>query len=902
MKGDLFGRERELDQVRGLLDGAAGQGGALLVRGGAGLGKSRLLQSVVAAATQRRMRVLTLSGVRLEAGFPFAGLHRLVQPFLDQLGELPERQRDAVRAAFGLTGVTRPEPFLIALAVLSLLGDITSGAPLLMAVDDVQWLDPPSSAVLAVVARRLQPTSVLLVAAGRTGHDSPLMNAGLPALDLAPLDASAASALIGASFPDLTQPQREQVLAHAAGNPLALLELARMRPARPAGYRTALPPLAPLTPRLEQAFATAEFRLPDPTRRLLLIAAASDSGNLDEVIRAAAALAVEPMPAEWLTPAIDAGLIQVEDPAIRFRTPLLRAVIYGEASPPERRAAHAALAGLLDDQPERQAWHDAATITGPDETVAERLEQAAGQAMRRGAVAAAVAAAERSATLTAEPMLRGSRLLHAAELALDLGQDDVVGRLTAAARWLPLRTSDQIKAAWLERTADQQLGEDQAALHSLAELADRASRADAPSLALNILLEAAFRSFWSGGHDRRLGQRLTDGLARLPGPADDPRRLAALAFADPVGQGPVVTEAITRLDQAIRTDARSAYAAGVSAAIVGEAGLSASLLASAVAMFRSQGRPQLLARALAVQAWNAVHRADWATAVPAAQESIKLATETGQPLFVTVGQETLLVLSAQRGDDDAAATLSCADHAGYGLAVTQVAHGLSALGAARYGEAYEHLRRIFDPTDPARHHARQYWHIHDLAEAAARSNHHEHARGRLAALEPGPGRTVAPWLRAGLFYARALLADDNHAEQLFCAAIDTSASVPFVRARAELAYGIWLRRQRRIAESRKPLHTAAASFDTLGFRPWANRAGQELRASGDVASIPAAPARSMLSAQERQIAELAASGLSNRQIGQRLYMSHRTVGTHLYRIFPKLGVSSRHQIRAALGL
>jgi DNA-binding CsgD family transcriptional regulator/tetratricopeptide (TPR) repeat protein len=897
MQGDLFGRDRELERVTGLLDGAASHGGALLVRGHAGLGKTRLLQSAVSAATRRRMRVLTISGVQLEADLPFAGLHQLVQPFLNQLGELPAPQRDAVRAAFGLTRATPPEPFLITLALLSLLGDLTNGAPLLLAVDDAQWLDRPSSAVLAVMARRLEPTSVVLVAAGRAGHDSPLLNAGLPTLDLASLDTSAATALLDASAPDLTPAQREQVLALAAGHPLALLELPEVLAAQDAGHRIALPLLAPLTPRLEQAFATTGLQLPDATRSLLLVAAASDTGSLDEVLRAGAALGAEPEAAQWLTPAIDAGVIGVDGPAIRFRHPLLRAVVYGEAAAPERRAAHAALARLLDGQPERQAWHDAATVNGPDETVAERLERAAGQAMRRGAVAAAVAAAERAATLTAEPMLRGSRLLHAAELALDLGQSDVVGRLTAAARWLPLRTSDQIKAAWLERAADQKLSEDQGVVRSLAELADEARGADAPGLALNILLEAAFRSFWGGGHDRQLGQRLTANLANLPGPADDPRRLAALAFADPVGQGPMVTEAITRLERAIRTDARSAYAAGVSAAIVGEAALSASLLASAVTMFRSQGRTQLLARALAVQAWNAVHRADWITAVPAAREGIKLAAETGQPLFVTVGQETLLVLSAQRGDDGAAAPLSSS----YGLAVTQVAQGLSALGAARYGEAYEHLRRIFDPADPARHHARQYWHIHDLAEAAARSDHHEQARARLTALEPGPARTPAPWLRARLYYARALLADDDQAEPLFRAAIDASDSVPFVHARAELAYGTWLRRQRRIAESRQPLHTAAASFDTLGFRPWVNRAGQELRASGDVTSVPAAPPQSGLSPQERQIAELAASGLSNRQIGQRLYMSHRTVGTHLYRIFPKLGVSSRHQIRQVLG-
>jgi DNA-binding CsgD family transcriptional regulator len=900
--GELFGREREFGLARALLDGAMGRGSALLVCGGAGLGKSSLLKSVASQACAQQMRVQAIKGIQFEADLPFAGLHRLLQPFLDRLGALPARQADAVRSAFGLAA-GRPESFLIALALLNLLEESAYGAPLLVTVDDAQWLDRASSKVLAIMARRLEPTRVVLVAAARPGPESPLLSAGLPMLDLGPLGEGAASALLNAAFPRLNGAERERVLADARGNPLALLELPR---ALRAGYRGPLPPLPPLTPRLEQAFATGDLGLPAATRALLLIAAASDTGNLDEVIRAGAVLGIEPVTADWLAPAVQARLVQVEGIGIQFCHPLIRSASYAQAPLPERRAAHAAIAGLLEGQPERQAWHHAATMTRPDETVAEELELAAGQAVRRGAIAAAVTATERAAELTAEPQLRGSRLLDAADLALDLGRGDEVQRLKTTARSLPLGDADQVRLAWLDWTADPRLGDNPDDLRMLAELADQASRADAPELALGILSGAAFRCFWAG-YDRQPGQRLMDGLMNLPIPADHPWRLASLALVDPAGHGKAVTEAVFRLGRRIRAEASMAYAAGAAVTVVGDVHLGASLLADAVALLRAQGRIRLLAQALTVQAWAGAHLADSDVAAPAAQEGIRLAAETDQPLFVTVGQGALLLVAAMRGDKGAVGSLAvpaqqrlAAGPARYGLAVVHAARGLSALGDARYSEAYEHLRPIFDPADAACHHPQQYWHIQDFAEAAARSDHHDQARTCLAALEPHPGAALLPWPRAGLCYARALLAEDNCAEWLFHEAMDAAKDLPFMRARAQLEYGSWLRRQRRIAESREPLRASAASFDTLRFGPWAARAGQELRASGGAAPVPATPARDVLSPQELRIAELAASGLSNRQIGQRVYLSHRTVAAHLYHAFPKLGISSRYQIREAL--
>jgi DNA-binding CsgD family transcriptional regulator len=906
MKQQLFGRERELARIQALLAMDGGRGGVLLVRGGPGEGKSSLLEWAVSAAGEQRLQVLAVEGVPLEAGLPFAGAHRLVQPFLGRLGQLPAPQRDAVRAAFGMAAAARPEPFLIALGLLNLLGEAAeAGGPLVMAVDDAHWLDRATSEVLAIAARRLGPVPLVLIAAARSGRESPLMDGELPVLDLDPLAADAAGALLTASSPWLTGTGREQVLAIAEGNPLALLELpAALRDGHP-GHRSVLPALPPLTPRLQQAFATSDLRLPDATRTLLLTAAASDTGNLDEIL-AAAVPGGAPMAADWLTPAVQARIIQVGGPGIRFCHPLTRSAVYAEASRPERQAVHDSLARLLESEPERQAWHRAATVSGPDEATAKELEAVAEQALQRGAVALALVALERSAALSAEPSVRGSRLLQAAVLARDLGRGSAVRRLVAAARSVPLGDADQVQAAWLEQTQDPTPGDNPEGLRAQAELAVQAGRAGDPDLALRILVGAAISCFWAG-HDGQF-ERIKASLEMLPVPLDHPRRLAVLAFADPIGQGEVVTEAVSRRQGQLRTEARAAYPAGVAATIVGEVHLGASLLADAVTQLRAQGQLRWLARALVVHAWAAAHLADWGVASSAAREGIRLSAETEQPLFETVGQGALLVLAALRGDEDTVRSLAplaqqrlAASHSRYGLAVVHAAWGLSALGGARFDKAYEHLRRIFDPADPAFHHAQQYWYIHDFAEAAARSGRHDVARARLAELEPPESLVLSSWMRAGLCYARAVLAEDDHAERLFADAADAAGSLPFIRARVELAYGGWLRRQRRIAESREPLRAAAATFDALGFSPWAARAGQELRASGEAVAVPPASARRVLSPQELEIAELAASGLSNLQIGQRLHLSHRTVATHLYRIFPKLGINSRAQIRDAIG-
>jgi DNA-binding CsgD family transcriptional regulator/tetratricopeptide (TPR) repeat protein len=909
--GNLFGRERELAAVGELLDGAASRGAALLVRGRPGAGRSSLLAAVAAAASSRRIKTVAVTGTRLEAGLPFAGLHQLVQPFMDGIDDLPAPQRDAVLTAFGMSPGTDPNLLFVALGGLQLLASAAAGDPLVLLADDAQWLDVASSEVLAIIAQRLEPTALVLIAAARAGYHTPLTRAGLAELDLPPLAPGAARTLLEASAGPLASAEREQVLADAGGNPLALVELSGtfVSVGRAACTGT-LPTLPALTSRLEQAFTTCDHELPAVTRTLLLIAAASDGDDLTEVLAAGAAAGLRHASAEALVPAAAADLIHITGSVFRFPHLLARSAVYYEAALPDRHAAHAALAGVLADQPERAAWHAAATVTDPDETAATEMELAARRALSAGGVVAALAATERAVTLTADPARRGGRLLRAAELSHDVGRIEAARRLMAQARPLRLGSTDRTRLAWLDQVTSPGGPNDAASLRRLTGLAGQASQDRDHDLALSILDTAALACL-EAGHDENTRQLVVAAIEATPALSGRPQRLAALAVADPDGQGASIIAAVSGLRQSAGrdlTDADDVLAAGVAATIAGDPETGAAFLAGAITPLRAQGRLRLLAGGLVVQAWGATCRSDWDVAIPAAAEGIRLAQETEQPVFVTMGLCSQLTLAALRADVDAARSLMrhaerqlAPGQGGYALAVMQTAGGLSALGAGRYEEAYEQLRHIFTPGDPACHYLQRGWAIADLAEAATHSGHREQARAYVSDVARTAGRTPSPFLRAGLAYARLMLVSDEEAEQRFESAANVElACWPFLRARAELGYGAWLRRQRRITESRRPLRAACAAFEALGADPWAGRARQELRAAGEAAFGARLGEGGVLSPQELQIAEMAASGMSNREIGQHLYLSHRTVATHLYRIFPKLGITSRFQMPQAL--
>jgi DNA-binding CsgD family transcriptional regulator len=903
----LVGRERELGVLAGLVDGVSDRGGVLVVSGEPGIGKSALLAMARRRATERGMQVLTAIGVQSEAQLPFAGLHQLLRPIIAGAEGLPVRQRVALLAAFGMTDAAAPDRFLIALAALELLADTASRAPLLVVVEDAQWLDRPTGDVLAFVARRLESEPIVLLVAVREGQASALGEAGLPELRLEGLEAAAAAELLATHAPALAERVRERLLAEAAGNPLALVELPVALGPDQLG-KGVLPEWLPLTARLERAFAARVSELPAVTRRLLLVAAVDHEGALAEVLVAASILEPTETPIEVaaLAPAVAARLIQVDASGVRFRHPLVRSAIHQAASFPERHAAHAALARVLVDQPDRRAWHRAASSVGPDEGIAAELEEVAARAQHRGGLAVAAAALERAAKLSADPAEQGHRLVRAAELEFELGRRDLVVGLLQEAEPLQLAPLARRRMLLLREMIDPTSLGDAAKLRSMVEAADRVAAEGDQGLAVNLLWRAAQRCFW-GDPDQKARDHILAAAERVHLDDGDPRLLAMLAYVAPIERGRTIVDRLSRL-ASDGGDAQAAGLLGTAAMVVGAFDLGAGFLGAASAGLRAQGRLGHLARLLTLQAWAAVYLADWKVAMPAAEEASQLAAETREPLWAASAQVVKAMLAALRGEPEVAnAQAATAEQAAaplgarFLLAIAQLARGQAALGAGRHGDAYRHLERVFDPADPAYHPFIRTWTIGDLAEAAAYSDHRDAARAVLKELEPLAAQTPSSWFHAGMRHARPLLADDQDAEPLFQAALDADlARWPVLRPRVQLAYGAWLRRQRRVAEARAPLRAAREAFDALGTVPWGERARQELRASGEASPRRIPQAWDRLSPQELQIAQLAAEGLSNREIGQQLYLSHRTVSSYLYRVFPKLGISSRTQLRAAL--
>ncbi|MFD0471209.1 LuxR C-terminal-related transcriptional regulator [Nonomuraea thailandensis] len=601
-----------------------------------------------------------------------------------------------------------------------------------------------------------------------------------------------------------------------------------------------------------------------------------------------------------MAPAVEARLVEVGGGAVRFRHPLMRSAIPAAAALDECGRAHLALAETLCEHPDRRAWHRAAATAGPDEEVAAELDRAAAQARGRGAVAAAVAALEQAARLSEEREGKALRLLRAAELAVESGSRDTAERLVRAARELDLSPRRRATAAWLLSGFEDGVREDVSRVPELAGLAASIAGEGHAEPAVRILWGAAMRCFWSepGQDARRLVLRVADGL---PLPAGDPRMVAIAAYAAPFERGFTVIGGLRELAGAAGADPEVDRYLGSAALQVGAFDLAGRLSAVAAPGLRAQGRLGLLPRALAVQAWSLTRLGDLATAVPAAEEAARLAAETGQPFMYGLATAVQAEIAALRGENEQARALAdeaerVALPAGARpvLATVQLARGLAAMSEGRFDDAFADLSRILDPTDPAYQLALRAYFLAELTEAALRAGRADAMRDVLRDLEPLAASTPSPALHIGLRYARAVLAPGEEAEELYAAALRADLSGwPAERARLHLAFGEWLRRRRRAVESRMHLRTAREAFDALGMAAWGERARLELRGAGESSPTRDPDAWDRLTPHELSIARLAAEGLTNREIGQRLYLSHRTVGTHLHRIFPKLGVSSR---------
>jgi DNA-binding CsgD family transcriptional regulator len=887
-----------------LLDEVAARGQALVLRGEAGIGKSRLLSDIAQAARERGMSVLTTTGVQSEAHLPFAGLHQLLRPVRGRAAELPAVQRAALDAAFGLTDEVAPEHYRIAMAALDLVSEVAADAPLLLVVEDAQWLDRPTLEVLAFVARRIEADPIVLLAATRDGYPLVLDNAGLPELRLGGLDDAAAGALLDASAPQLTLTARTRVLHESAGNPLALLELPVVV-GRPADEQWVSGGLA-LTDRLERAFADRVSDLPDATRLLLLVAALNDQDRIDEILSASTAIAGTVVDPDDARPAVEAGILETGLQTLRFRHPLIRSAIAQSASVAERRRVHEALANVLHGQPDRRAWHRAALLSGEHEEIAQELEEAGARARQRGAVPVAVIAMRRAAEL-GEAASRTRRLLVAAGLAVELGRRDVVTPVLEEVSEMDLGTLHRARVTWVEETAlTRPL--DAERFKSLIAAAEQAGAAGDHDLHVDLLWLVASRAWWvdPGPEVRRAliqaSRRLGDANA------EDPRVFAVHAYADPVGHA---AEVLTRLESVAgdkQLDSDAARFFGPAALVVGAFDLGTDFLAAAVDRLRTEGRLGHLPRLLTLYSSMTARLGDWHTALTAADEAHRLAEEFGEPQWAAAADTSISLVAAMRGDEQQAERMAAqaeivAEPAGANItmAFAQFGRVLAGLATGRHGDAYASADRLFEPGDSAYHPVISSWLIADLAEAARHVDRLDAARARVAEVEASVGERPGTWVALGLRHARALVAHPTEAGDRFDEALASDLTRwPFQRARLQLAYGQWLRRHRRVAESRGVLRAARDTFDALGCAPWGEQARRELRASGERSRRRVPEVRDQLTPQELQIAQLAAQGLSNREIGQRLYLSHRTISTHLYRIFPKLGITSRAELGAAL--
>ncbi|MEU6698630.1 AAA family ATPase [Pseudonocardia sp. NPDC046786] len=902
MTTELVGRGAETAALDRLLARAAdGAGSALLLWGEPGIGKTALLDHAVGAAAGST--VLRCRGTRMEAGLAFAALHELLWPVTDRLDALPAPQAAALGGALGRTG----EPanrFLIGAAVLSLVSDLARRRPVLVVVDDVQWIDEASAHALGFLARRVASDPVVVLLAG---HEEPATGPwdGLAALQIGGLADDDARSLVAAAAPGADPALVDATVRTAGGNPLALHELPTLDRA-PADTPLPAPgPPVPIGPRLRRAFRDRVATVPEPARALLLLAAAEDRGDRHVVHRAGAERGVDD--SAW-DDALRSGLLRATGSRVEFRHPLIPAAIYDGAALGDRQAAHRALAAALPaDAVEERAWHLAAAADAPDEEVAALLELAAAKSLRCGAGPAGARTLRRAAELSPAPAQAARRLAAAARAAWEAGHAEAARQLLDDAERLESGTDVARASSGLRGILEFATGIPERAHHHLIRDMDAvAGTRDAVQLG-----SVAVRAAWSAGRS----DLQQEALQRLLGvDADDDPALAGQlpalrtlwsCYDRTGGPAPITAAAARAAADRLESVAWELLPPAPLVQLWGVVQPVRDLLRVQAAALRDRHELAALAVVLAQGAVLDLDAGRWGAAEAAAVDGLQLAREVGADHVATQCHGTLGLLAAARGDDgavDGHARWALEVSAPRGVrALSGAAHwprGRAALFGGRPDEALDHLMPLARPGHDAAHPTFALLAAADTAEAAVQAGRLDVAATRLAAVQDWARRSGAAWAEATVHRLQALTGGSGTAEASYRRALDLAetAGTPFEQARTRMLYGEWLRRARRRSDARRQLAAAAAVFDRLDADPLRRRSLREQ----DLADAP--PARrgpgpaAGLTAQELRVARLASDRLTNREIAAQLLISPRTVGHHLANVYPKLGISSRTEL------
>ena len=907
---ELFGRRDELRALSEFLDSVHRHGGARLLWGDPGVGKSSLIAAAADLAAEAGIRVLRGAGSEFEADVSYSTLNQLLLPVRADLHQLPSGPREALAVALGFEAGASPDALLICNAALLLLNTVSAEQPVLLLVDDLHWIDRASAVVLGFIARRLGGCRAGLLASARTGTASFLDPRGLSEMVVAPLDGEAAGQLVDKHFPAMPKRVRQRLFGLASGNPLALMELpstllgAARRPAAQAD-------VVPLGIRLQAMFASRITELPAATRLLLLLATFEGTGDV-QVLRAAHDGG--PGLAD-LAPAERVQLVRVDDTTARiaFRHPLIRSAIVAMSTHEERRSAHLALAGVLHGDPERRAWHLSAAATGPDETVAELLEEAAHRVMLRGDSFAATAALTRAAELSTTSRDRARRLAEAAYIGAEASGSTVDARtLLNDARQATLDSTGSLHAAnaaaFLMLNGDGDVNTAHRLLTGAIEAGEHGYRADDPALveAMHTLLLLSWygssREYWEPFH-RALG--------RMRPQPPDVLAMAGKTFPDPVRTGAsALAEADAILDRlADETDPTRIVRIGTASVYLDRLGDSREPSWRLVQQGRDGGPPRRHLGALMHLCLDSFLVGRWDEAEDLAREGQRVCETAGFPFFRWYFHYNRAIVAAGRGRFDEAYELAeeithWALPRGVAAAALFAHHPrtLAALGQGDFDLAFRHAAAISPPGVLAAYVPHCTWVMFDLIEAAVRTGRTAEAKAHVEAMRTANVAALSSRMALVQAGADLLIAGDDAAT----GPLETLLSSPaterwlFDLSRVRLALGEKLRRTASTSAAIRHLLAARDGFAAMSAPPWLARVDGELRAAGHRSTEKPPAGSIMLTAQELQIADLAAFGLTNKQIAERLFLSHRTVGAHLYRIFPKLGVTSRAGLRDAL--